>query len=184
MGSMTKFDRDEVETAFRRYWELGAVGEDWDAWCDECFTDDVTYVEHVLGNKNGREEVRAWIKPTMDDYGSIYTVYEWHMISDDGRVVVSMQNRRDVPDPNEPPIDFRGITVLQYAGDGRFELEEDFWSLPEGIDTMKRFTAVTREHPDFLARRTRRDWGNGPAWTVGAPTYYESRGAKAAGRTP
>ena len=107
------FTRDEIETAFRQYWQLGAVDEDWDAWCDSCFTDDVTYVEHVLGNRNGREEVRAWIKPTMQDYGAIYTVYEWHMIGDDGRVVVSMQNRRDHPDATQPAIDFRGITVLE-----------------------------------------------------------------------
>ena len=172
-------DRDEVEAAFRRYWELGAVGEDWDAWCDECFTDDVTYVEHILGNKNGREEVRAWIKPTMEDYGSIYTVYEWHVIEGD-RVVVLMQNRRDHPDPSQPPIDFPGITVLDYAGDGRFSREEDFWSLPEGVETMKRWTAATRDHSDFVAQRTRRDWGSGPAWTIGAPTYAESLGARRA----
>ena len=39
-------DRDEVEAAFRKYWQLGAVGERWDTWCDECFTEDVTYIEH------------------------------------------------------------------------------------------------------------------------------------------
>ena len=175
------FNRDEVETAFRQYWQLGAVDEDWDAWCDACFTDDVTYVEHVLGNRNGREEVRAWIKPTMEEYGSIYTVYEWHMIGDDGRVVVSMQNRRDHPDANEAPIDFRGLTVLEYAGEGRFGVEEDFWSLPEGVETMKRWTAATRDHPEFVAQRTRRDWGSGPDWTIGAPNYFESRGARGRG---
>ena len=90
---------DEVEAAFRNYWELGAVGEDWDAWCDQCFTEDVTYIEHILGIKHGREAVRAWIKPTMEDYGEIYTAYEWHMVGDDGRVVVYMQNRRDNPEP-------------------------------------------------------------------------------------
>ena len=130
-----KYARNEVEQAFQKYWALGAVGEDWDAWCDECFTDDVTYIEHILGNRNGREEVRAWIKPTMEEYGEIYTAYEWHMVNDDGRVVVYMQNRRDHPDEKQPPIDFAGITILQYAGDGKFSLEEDFWSLPEGIRT-------------------------------------------------
>ena len=124
------FDRDEVETAFRNYWQLGAVGEDWDAWCDKCFTEDVTYIEHILGDKDGREAVRAWIKPTMAEYGEIYTAYEWHMVGDGGRVVVYMQNRRDNPEPGAPPIDFPGMTVLEYAGDGRFSLEEDFWSLP------------------------------------------------------
>jgi hypothetical protein len=36
------FARDEVESAFRTYWQLGAVNEDWDVWCDKCFTEDVT----------------------------------------------------------------------------------------------------------------------------------------------
>jgi hypothetical protein len=171
------FDRDEVEAAFRKYWELGAVGEDWDAWCDECFTADVTYIEHQLGNRNGREEVRAWIKPTMEEYGSIYTVYEWHIIEGD-RLVVSMQNRRDHPDAAQPPIDFRGITILEYAGDGKFSSEEDFWSIAEGVATMKQWIAATRDHADFLAQRTRRDWGSGPAWTIGAPTFAGSLGAR------
>jgi hypothetical protein len=174
------FDRDEVEAAFRKYWELGAVGEDWDAWCDECFTADVAYIEHQLGNRNGREEVRAWIKPTMEEYGSIYTVYEWHIIEGD-RLVVSMQNRRDHPDASKPPIDFRGITILEYAGDGQFSSEEDFWSIAEGVATMKEWIAATRDHADFLAQRSRRDWGTGPAWTIGAPDFAGSLGGKRAG---
>ena len=35
---------------------------------------------------------------------TIYTAYEWHMVDDDGRVVVYMQNRRDHPEP-EPAAD-------------------------------------------------------------------------------
>jgi hypothetical protein len=168
-----KFDRDEVESAFRTYWQLGAVGENWDAWCDRCFTPDVTYIEHVLGNKNGREAVRAWIKPTMEEYGEIYTAYEWHMIDGD-RVVVYMQNRRDNPQPGAPPIDFPGITVLQYAGDGMFSREEDFWSLPAGTRTAKQYAALCKEHdPAHPRKRTRLDWGNGPDWTQGAKTYAE-----------
>ena len=46
--------------------------------------------------------------------------------------------------PGAPPIDFPGMTVLQYAGDGKFSLEEDFWSLPEGTDTAKRYAAAGR----------------------------------------
>jgi SnoaL-like domain len=176
------YDREEVEAAFRNYWACGAVCEDWDAWCDECFTTDVTYVEHILGNKQGREAVRAWIKPTMEEYGAIYTAYEWHMIDDGGRVVVYMQNRRDNPEPGAAPIDFPGMTVLQYAGDGKFSLEEDFWSLPEGIATAKEYAAACKKFdPDHPKKRTRANWGNGPDWTQGAPTYAESRGAEKSG---
>jgi hypothetical protein len=171
---MTTLDREEVESAFRTYWQLGAVGESWDVWCDRCFTEDVTYIEHVLGTKNGREAVRAWIKPTMEDYGAIYTAYEWHMVGDEGRVVVMMQNRRDNPQPGAPSIDFPGITVLQYAGDGMFSLEEDFWSLPEGIRTMKQYDAACRDFdPEHPKKRTRLNWGNGPDWTRGAASYAE-----------
>ncbi len=170
------FDRDEVEAAFRNYWERGAVGEDWDAWCDQCFTEDVTYIERVLGGRDGREAVRAWIKPTMEEYGEIYTAYEWHMIDEGGRVVVYMQNRRDNPEPGAPPIDFPGMTVLQYAGDGRFSLEEDFWSLPEGTRTMRQYADACKQFdPDHPKKRTRLNWGNGPDWTRGAASY-DSRG--------
>jgi hypothetical protein len=166
-------DRDEVEQAFRRYWRLGAVEENWDAWCDECFTADVDYVERVLGSKQGREAVRAWIKPTMEEYGEIYTAYEWHMIDGD-RVVVYMQNRRDNPEPGAPPIDFPGLTVLMYAGDGRFRSEEDFWSLIEGTRTMKQYQdACAKFDPDHPNKRTRRNWGAGPDWTQGAGSYAE-----------
>ena len=178
---MTTFDRDEVEAAFRNYWQLGAVGESWDEWCDQCFTEDVVYIEHVLGNKTGRETVREWIKPTMEEYGVMYTAYEWHTVTDDGRVIVYMQNRRDHPDATQPPIDFPGVTILQYAGNGMFSVEEDFWSLPEGIETAKRSAAAYRDvDPEFPNRRTRRDWGNGPEWTQGAATYAGSRGAQRA----
>jgi hypothetical protein len=173
------FPLEEVEEAFRRYWALGAVGEDWDAWCDECFTDDVHYVEHILGNKEGREAVRAWIKPTMEDYGEIYTAYEWHMIEPSGRVVVYMQNRRDNPEPGAAPIDFPGMTVLQYAGNGEFSLEEDFWSLTEGVRTMKEYEAALAAHdPGFKEKRTRRNWGDGPEWAQGASDYAGSLGAR------
>jgi ketosteroid isomerase-like protein len=72
---MAKFSRDEMEKAFIDYWSKGAVGEDWDAWAD-LFTEDATYVEHILGNKSGREKIRAWIKPIMAEYGELYTAYE------------------------------------------------------------------------------------------------------------
>jgi hypothetical protein len=176
---MATYDLDEVEQAFRRYWETGAVGEDWDAWV-ELFTDDVEYREHYLGHMRGREEVRAWIKPIMAQFGEMYTVYEWHLCDPSGRVVVYMQNRRDHPDGTSPPIDFPGMTVLQYAGDGRFSLEEDFWAVHQGMATAKEYAEACAAHdPGHQQRRTRRHWGHGPEWTRGAPTYAESAGARA-----
>jgi SnoaL-like protein len=167
------FAPEEIESAFRHYWRCGAVGEDWDAWV-ECFTDDVLYVEHVLGTMHGREAVRAWIKPIMAEFGELYTAYEWHMIDPaTGRVCVYMQNRRDHPS-GEGTIDFPGITILRYAGDGRFASEEDFWAVPQAQRTREEYAAACLRHdPEHARRRTRRHWGNGPEWTRGGGTFAE-----------
>ncbi len=155
---------DEVEAAFRTYWQTGSVREDWDGFAD-MFTDDVDYREHFLGHMHGREEVRAWIKQTMADYGELYTVYDWHMAEASGRVVVAMQNRRDNPEPGAPPIDFPGITVLQYAGGGQFSFEEDYWAVNAGMATAKEYAvACAKFDPEHPKRRTRHDWGSAPKW--------------------
>lgn len=174
---MAGFSRNEVEAAFVHYWRCGAVGEDWDAWVD-CFTDDVVYVEHVLGSMHGRETVRAWIKPIMVQFGELYTAYEWHMIDPaSGRVCVYMQNRRDHPS-GKGTIDFPGITILQYAGKGRFSMEEDFWAVPQAQKATADYKAASAERdPEHAKKQTRRHWGSGPEWTRGGPSYAERRPA-------
>jgi len=167
------FTRDEIEQAFRTYWRTGAVGEDWDAWAD-LFSEDAEYVEHVLGNLKGREAIRAWIKPIMAQYGEIYTAYEWHSVdAEAGRVMVYMQNRRDHPS-GSGAIDFPGITILDYAGDGRWRREEDFWAVPTATRAAEEYEAARKQFDrDHRRKMTRRNWGAGPEWTRGAPTHAE-----------
>ena len=169
------FDRDELEQAFRTYWRTGAVGEDWDAWAD-LFTEDAEYVEHVLGRLQGREAIRAWIKPIMAQYGEIYTAYEWHSVDPEaGRVMVYMQNRRDHPS-GRGVIDFPGITILDYAGNGLWKREEDFWAVPGATRATEEYEAARKQFDrDHRRKMTRRDWGNGPDWTRGAPSFAERK---------
>ena len=170
---MSKFTRDELEQAFRVYWRTGAVGEDWNAWCD-LFTEDALYVEHMYGTMHGREAIRAWIVPIMEKYGEIYTGYEWHVVDpDSGRVVLYVQNRRDDPS-GKGTLDFPGVTILEYAGNGKWKLEEDFYSTAERDAAMRAYTdgcaKHDRKHPQ---KRTRGDWGHGAEWTRGGKTYAE-----------
>ena len=168
-----RYDADELERAFRRYWQAGAVGENWDAWADR-FTEDADYVEHVLGNLKGREAIRGWIKPIMAQYLELYTVYEWHSVDPTaGRVIVYMQNRRDHPS-GRGSIDFPGVTLLDYAGDGLWKREEDFWAVPTAYRTAEEYAEACRRYdPGHPAKRTRLDWGRGPAWTKGGKSYAE-----------
>lgn len=159
--------QDEIEAAFRTYWQAGAVGEDWDAWAD-LFTEDADYVEHVLGTLKGREAIRAWIKPIMAQFSELYTAYEWHSVdAAAGRVVVYMQNRRDHPS-GQGTIDFPGVTILDYAGGGKWRREEDFWALPAAQRATTEYAeACARHDPDHRRRRSRKCWGTGPDWTRG-----------------
>ena len=170
---MATFDRDELESAFRTYWRTGAVGEDWDAWAN-LFTEDCTYFEHYYGSMQGREAVRAWIKPVMERYGEIYTAYEWHTIDvDRGRVIFYMQNRRDDPS-GQGTHDFPGVSLLEYAGDGKWKREEDFWAWKQREVAMKSYEdACRRIDPEHPKKNTRWHWGNGPAWTQGARSFAE-----------
>ncbi len=170
---MGKYGRDEIEQAFRRYWRTGAVAEDWDAWAD-LFTEDCTYVEHWYGSLAGREAVRAWIKPVMAKYPEIYTAYEWHAIDEErGRVILYVQNRRDHPS-GKGTLDFPGVTILDYAGNGRWSREEDYWSVRGRERAMEEYEKARLEHdPDHPKKMTRLDWGNGPDWTKGGRSYAE-----------
>lgn len=166
------FAKNELEEAFRRYWQTGAVGERWSDWAD-LFTPDARYVEHVLGTRNGREEIRSWIVPIMAKYPEIYTVYEWHMLDESGRVVVYMQNRRDHPS-GRGVIDFPGVTLLQYAGSGLWSLEEDFWAVPQAQRAFQEYSEACKRHdPQHAQKMTRLDWGRGPEFTRGARSYGE-----------
>src|SRR5262245_30520762 len=168
-----RFSHDEMEQAFRTYWRSGAVGEDWDAWAD-LFTEDAEYVEHVLGTLRGREAIRAWIKPIMEQFCELYTVYEWHMIDEAaGRGVVYMQNRRDHPG-RQGGHSVPGITSLDYGGANRWKREEDYWAVPQAQATVKYYAeACKRLDPEHRQKRTRLDWGRGPAWTKGGRSWAE-----------
>jgi hypothetical protein len=130
----------------------------------------------VLGNLSGREAIRNWIKPIMAQYGEIYTVYEWHSVDpQSGRAIVYMQNRRDHPS-GSGTIDFPGVTILDYAGGGKWKREEDFWAVPRATQAFEEYAAACKKHdPEHRAKMTRRDWGQGPAWTRGAISYAQRR---------
>jgi hypothetical protein len=122
---MSEPTREEVESAFHRFWTIGNLDENWEAW-PAFLTEDVHYVEHVYGEMRGRAVVREWITTLMSKNSDVHAVIDWYMIRG-RRVVVNMQNRYYNPDPAGAPLDFPGITILEYAGNGLFSYEEDYW---------------------------------------------------------
>ena len=122
---MSEPDRAEVLAAFHHFWTVGNVNEDWKAW-PSLFTEDVHYIERVYGEMRGRAAVAKWIDELMEKNRDVHAVIDWFMIQG-RRIVVNMQNRYYNPDPSGAPLDFPGITILEYGGNGLFQYEEDYW---------------------------------------------------------
>lgn len=148
------FPDDEVVAAFHAIWTTGSTNEDWESWVEH-LTPDVEYVERIFGTMHGRDEVRQWITSLMAVRSDVKAVLNWWIVAGD-RVVFDMTNRYFHPSPSGSPIDFAGLTVLTYGGDGLFRREEDYWDAAGAKTAYERWSAACAEHggkgePEHLA---------------------------------
>ncbi|SEH77923.1 hypothetical protein SAMN04489835_4034 [Mycolicibacterium rutilum] len=130
---MGRWSHDEIDEAFRAYQDVVAgiaTTWDWSSYADQ-FTEDATYVEHALGNMSGRETIRDWIVSTMNMFpGSEMPFYpvEWYSIDVDKGWVIN-RNVNTMKDPGDGSVHGTPvITVLRYAGDGKWSYEEDAYN--------------------------------------------------------
>jgi ketosteroid isomerase-like protein len=167
---MSNHSRDEVEAAFRTYFQVGPVGEDWIGW-SQLFTDDAVYTDHYWGVFRGPEEIQQFLESTMSTVPGVYTAMEWYVIDGD-RVVWKGLNRGDNPDPDGPDLNFPSLQVMTYAGDGKWSSEEDWWIAYEMQQFGKRYAEALATHdPDFGQQMTRRNWGTAVDWARPAPGH-------------
>jgi len=130
---------DQVRSAVQRHCQHWN-DRDQVAW-ESLFADDVTFDDPVgVPTKHGRDAVRAWITDLMVVRADVHAVLEWYVVKG-RRVILSMQNRYYAPDPDGEHIDFAGLTVLEYAGEGLFGYEEDYWDTAGARTAYERFTA-------------------------------------------
>jgi uncharacterized protein (TIGR02246 family) len=130
---MPGYDREELEAAhatFQRVSDACAASADYNDFAD-LFTEDCTYVEHVFGEMQGREAVRAWIVPLMRQFPNNqmtrYT-HDWVYFDDDaGRIILCA--RTHMSDPGDG-VSYTATnwTRLDYAGNGKFSREEDIYN--------------------------------------------------------
>jgi hypothetical protein len=157
------YDRDEVETAFRHYFLTGPVGEDWVAW-SRLFLAEASYNDHFWGTFHGPAEIQRFLEGTMSFAAHVYSPLAWYNI-DGAQVVYKVVNRADNPEPGGEPIEFPSLQVIQYAGDGKWASEDDWWTVQEMKLFNQRYTAA-RERAGEKARDrlSRLDWGTWVDW--------------------
>jgi hypothetical protein len=155
--------RAEVEEAFRHYFTVGQLTEDWVGW-SQLFTDDAVYHDHFYGKFRGPSEIEQFLERTMGFAAHVYNPLVWYNIDGD-QVVYKVLNRADNPEPGAPPIEFPSLQIIQYAGGGKWASEEDWWLMAEMKAFAKAYDAACEKFdPDHRQKVSRHDWGSWVEW--------------------
>lgn len=128
------FPREEVEQAWRHFVAVGDSG-DWNAWADLHSVDGI-WVEHHLGTFRGREAIRKAIIDVMKPVPMMQFPVGWHAI-DGNRVVFYPWQVMPDPAGGDAVYRFGCVTMLEYAGDGLWSMQEDLYNPNEAAQMMK-----------------------------------------------
>ena len=130
--------------------------------------------------RNGREEVRAWIKPTMEEYGdrsTRSTSGTWSVTTAGsssrcrtGATIPRRAAADRLPRHHGARSTRATVSSLSRKTSGRS---------PKASDTMKQYGArVPSTTPSSWRKRTRRNWGTGPSGRAARRRTQKAGGAK------
>lgn len=128
---------DEARAAYEAYLRTRSSIEAGDLpWSalDRHFTDDVVFVDPAWGRVEGLDEARRFWDESMVGLEDWRFPEAWTMV--DGNRVVSMwwQVMGQRPDGSEVKVP--GISILYYAGDGRFCYEHDVMNMAHVMEAI------------------------------------------------
>ena len=164
---MGRFSKEEIERAFRRYQVQGraaARSGDWRRW-GEMFTEDVTYVEHQVGQWGGRAAAVREMAALMHQnegtpwvWVNQYPVKAYLVDEDRGWVWSQIWNRMEDPG-NGRVLQENCLTMLRYDGEGLFNYEEDLYNPHAYVRMVEEWVALHEkcqtERLDETTRRAR-----------------------------
>jgi ketosteroid isomerase-like protein len=118
--------RDEIDAGRRRWSELA-----------DLFTEDAVYIDPAWGRIEGREAIRAFMEESMAGL----TGHGWstpeHWTMAEGPRVVSQWDQILGEQPDGTPWRVPGLSILYYAGDGRFCYSHDMLNMTHVGETMR-----------------------------------------------
>jgi ketosteroid isomerase-like protein len=144
-------DPAEIRATVDAYITLRARIEDGDAtWLDLAtfFTDDAVYIDPAWGRIQGIEEIRAFLVDSMRGLEDWRFPMRFAAIEGDDVVTVWTQVLPGQRDDGEP---YRqtGVSLLRYAGDGKFSYEEDLLNMAHVLEDLG--ASGWRPGPGFTA---------------------------------
>ncbi len=117
----------------RRRAERGEAG--WDALA-EFFTEDAVFVDPAWGRVDGRDAIVRFLRESMAGLEGWTFPQDWQMVEGD-RLVTCWRNRLPGSRPDGSFYEAIGISILSYAGGGRFSREEDLLNMAHVIELIQ-----------------------------------------------
>ena len=181
--STPTFDLVEMSAAWEEFQRRGARGRDWPAW-SALFTDDATYIEHCLGRFHGADEIHRWILSAMEPVAPMTFSVDWAILQPP-YLAFNIWNHMPDPAGGDTRYSFSNLSLLIYAGNGKWSWEEDFyapdsagntvmsWYRAGGTPSMAANPAIT--HVSMTPEPTMSDPAGVAdmvrAWQSGSPRY-------------
>ena len=111
------------------------------------FTEDGVWQSDLFGTYKGREAIRAWITETMSTFpGNLMPEFpiDWYVVDEErGWIVCQVENR--MQDPGDGTVHQEAnVTILHYAGAGKWSYEEDVYN-PAHFGTMVKGWLAARD---------------------------------------
>jgi len=130
---------DEARATYERYVEArGRVeaGEmPWSALAEQFFTEDAVYIDPAWGRYEGREAICRFMDESMQGLDDWTFPEEWTMVDDD-RIVSFWWNRLPGQRPDGSPWQAPGVSILDYAGEGKFSRSLDILNMAEIMELI------------------------------------------------
>ena len=156
---------EEALAAYKAYVEARdriEAGElSWDA-LGEFFTEDAVFIDPAWGRVEGLDNIREFLRDSMLGLDDWKFPERWTFA--DGHRVVTMFEQRIGPEADGIKFTQPGISILYYAGDGKFCYELDLLNMAHVLDDMR--AAQWKPSGDFNIppKEPNRDWSLPPAW--------------------
>ena len=138
MPTYTAREQEALDTYERLVATRGRIEAGELAWSvlADFFTEDAWYIDPAWGLVEGNAAIATFMEESMAGLDDWIFPEEWRMVDGD-RVVAMFQNRlpgdRDDGRPHQAP----GLSILTYAGDGRFSSETDLINMVHMFEVMK-----------------------------------------------
>jgi len=131
---------EEARAAYGRYVaarEKVQRGEArWSVLAEQLFTENAVFVDPAWGRMEGRAAIARFLDDSMAGLDGWTFPEEWTMVEGD-RVVSFWWNRLPGTTADGQPLQAPGVSILRYAGDGRFDYELDILNMAEVFELMK-----------------------------------------------